>query len=93
MTRGVTRRAYFLDLVDHVIAQLCVEGLVRGSGVALAPGPQEELSVRVEVYGADDGGVALEVVDDVLCLKFRLGTWSSIILSTAVSCLLGEELI
>ena len=72
------------DEVHHGATDPPVEALIWDGFVSKPPGAQDELSVRVEVNGTDDGGVSVEVVDDVSGLQLRLGVWSSIVFSFAV---------
>lgn len=48
-----------------------MEAIVGGCGVVKAPRPQDQFPVRVEISRPNDGGIAPEVLHNVLSLQFR----------------------
>lgn len=75
----------------HGPANLPVEFLIRCCRVLHAPGPQDQLPVRMEVYRPNDGSIVLEVVYDMACLQFRYGVGATIVLCITVLFLGGKD--
>lgn len=75
---------HILDDVHHFVPQRSVELLIWCTCICVAPGTKEKLSVRVEVYRANDERVVFEVPSEVLCFQFRQSIRTSIVICTAV---------
>jgi len=85
-TSATTKRTpYFFYFSSHIPPNFFVERFIGVRLIMHAVRTEEELTVRVEVKGANDPGMCFEVIDDMLSFLLRLGIRSAVVSCTVVS--------